>query len=70
MNNARTKWTVRTAAAFGRASAAMAADQRDAYADSVASFRENIIDTLRDEGASGEAYDAALKAYDAATDHA
>ena len=52
---------------FAAASASMAIDQRDAYADAIASFRENLIDTLRDERVNDEyLVRDALDAYDAA----
>jgi hypothetical protein len=49
---------------FAKSSAAMAHDQRDAYADAIASFRENIIDTFADEGADEADQRDALALYD------
>jgi hypothetical protein len=49
---------------FAKASAADAWDQQTAYADSIASYRENVRDTLNDERASQ--YEAeAFALYDA-----
>ena len=52
------------ALSFAKASAAAAFDQRGEYADAVASYRDNIRDTLNDEGAA-EYEDAAWAEYDA-----
>lgn len=54
---------------FAKSSAAMAHDQRDAYADAIASFRENIIDTFADEGADETDQRDALALYDEEVRH-
>lgn len=56
------------AVAFGKASAAMALDQADAYGslkNSLDSHRDNVRDTLNDER-SAEHEEAAWSAFDAA----
>lgn len=50
---------------FAKASARDAFDQRDAYTDAVASFRENLTDTMNDDDVDGLAQSAALETYDA-----
>lgn len=49
---------------FAASSALTAIDQRDAYTDSFASYRENLIDTMNDEGVTGQDYLDALEMYD------
>jgi hypothetical protein len=51
--------------AFARRSAKAAYDQRAEYDDSAASFRENLIDTLADEGTDAATTREALDVYDA-----
>lgn len=58
------RMTLAAALAFATSSALEAIDQKDAYVDSVGSYRQNLRDTLKDErGAEHEA--AAFEAYDA-----
>lgn len=49
---------------FACASARTAFDQAGAYDDSIANFRENLIDTMNDEKVGQFDYHAALAAYD------
>lgn len=50
---------------FAASSARMALDRRDAYEDAIGSFRDNVIDTLNDEGADANTHRRALAKFDA-----
>ncbi len=50
---------------FAKSSALMAFDQAGEYEDSYASYRENLIDTMNDEGVGEYGQLRALELYDA-----
>lgn len=50
---------------FAVSSASSAYDQRDAYSDAIASYRDNLIDTMNDEKVDEYNYRDALAVYDA-----
>ena len=48
---------------FAVASANEAHDQRDAYADPVGSYFDNVVDTLNEKGITGNEYHQAIEQY-------